>query len=134
VLTLSQFLERHDAQLIAQLTDPNAAAVDSVKVQRALDDSMGVIDGYTYRLPTADVPPASTLDAHQARIALALLAGNRPGELFDSIRDGHATSVTYLERLSSSEPKAADDVAFDAPPALFDDGSLKSFGDLGGES
>lgn len=134
MLTLSQFLERHDAQLIAQLTDPEAVSINSTKVQHALEDAWGVVIGYTYRLPPADVPSATTLEAHQAVIAMALLAGNRPGEIFNSIRAGQETSIKYLENLGATPPRAADDVAFDAPDGLFDDGSLKAFGDLGGGS
>lgn len=127
-MTPTEFLQRYDAQLIAQLTDPDGVTVDAVKVQHALDDAQGVIGGYTFRLAPQSVPPTSTLDAHQARIALGLLAGNRAGEQFDSIRAGHERSLKYLESLSDTETKATDDVSFDAPTELFDSASLEAFG------
>lgn len=127
-MTPAEFLERHDAALIAQLTDPDGVTVDSVKVQRALEDAQGIIDGYTYRLAAQDVPPTATLTAHKARIALGLIAGNRAGEQFDSIRAGYQRSLSYLKSLAESDSKATDDVIFDAPAELFDSASLEAFG------
>ena len=104
-LTLAQLAERIDAPLLIQLTDPNSAVQDDVKLQRALDDSAGQIDGYTFHLPEADRPPVATLDAHQVAIALYILAGNRPGVEFDSIRARHEAAIRYLESLSARAPR-----------------------------
>jgi phage gp36-like protein len=107
-VTVAQLRERIDEQVLIQLTDPNGQAVDETKLARALTDAAGIIEGYTFRLPESARPPASTLDAYQISLGLYVLAGNRPGAEFDSIRARAKAAIDYLDKLLDSAPAGID--------------------------
>lgn len=129
-ITLAQLQARVDAALLAQLTDyENGAVVDEVKVGHALTDAEGIIEGYLFKLDDSQRPPTATLDAHEVALALAILAGNRPGEELDSIRSRSKAAIHYLEGLAGKavEPLG---MSSDAPDALMTDEALSQFGSL----
>jgi len=125
-VTIAQLQERIDEQVLAQLTDPGGATVNVTKLGHALADALGTIRGYLFKLPVADQPPAETLDAHQVALALYVLAGNRPGVEFDSIRSRAKVAIAYLEQLTEGTSVGVD-TEIDAPSPLVDTDSLSLF-------
>lgn len=129
MITAEQLCERVDSAILIQLTDSNAVEIDMVKVARRLADAWAEIEGYTYKLSPEALPPVSTLERHQAEIALYLLAGNRPGEEFKSYAARYAASIRYLEGLRDDAGGANVDVGADDYAPLMDPSSLSTFGD-----
>jgi phage gp36-like protein len=125
-LTVAQLKERVDLTILAQLTDPNGTTADDVKLARALTDAAAMVDGHTFKLAASDVPPAATLQAHQVSLALWILAGNRPGAEFDSIRSRATAATKFLEGLSESQA-AGIETETTTPTAAFDADNLAAF-------
>lgn len=137
-LTLSTFRARVDERILAQLTDSESGmVVNEARVVLALADTEGVIEGYLYQLPSDARPPVATMDAHQAALAMAVIAGNRPGEEFESIRSRAKDALKYLEGLAAKVSQRVElgqsiEVLSDAPEPLFDAESLGEFGSVSG--
>jgi phage gp36-like protein len=127
MLTLPQFVERADSTILAQLSDATGDALDEAKIQLALTDAAGVIEGYLFRLPAADRPPDTTIDAHHMAIALYVLASGRPGVEFESLARRYKKSIEYLESLSANSAGGGPGAA-ESPTPLFGDGDLHQFG------
>jgi phage gp36-like protein len=127
-VTVAQLKERTDAQVLIELTDRNGLVVDDVKLGHALADAMGIIDGYMFKLPDSDKPTVATLDAYQAALALYVLAGNRPGVEYDSIRARAKAATDYLAGLST-KPASGIDAISDGPTPLMTDADLTLFGE-----
>jgi phage gp36-like protein len=99
-VSVTQLRARFDEQILIDLTDRNGTTLDLVKLDLALTDAGAQIEGYLFNLPESDRPPTATLDVHQVALALNVLAGNRPGVDFDSIRSRAKDAIGYLEGLS----------------------------------
>jgi phage gp36-like protein len=127
-ITVAQLKERTDAQVLIELTDRNGLTVDDVKLGHALNDAAGIIDGYLYKLPDSDKPTTTTLDAYQAILVLYVLAGNRPGVEYDSIRARAKAAIDYLVEVSG-KPASGIDAISDGPTPLMADADLKLFGE-----
>lgn len=131
MLTLASFKERIDAQLLIELTDPNGAAIDDVKLQHALDDAWSDIRGYTFRLSEDATPETATLDSHQFTIAMYRIAGNRPGTEFESIAARYKASIRFLEGLRNGDDDVGVVADGTADDPIFDAESLEEMGTTG---
>lgn len=126
--TVDEFRGRIDDQFAKQLTSASGA-IDPARIQRALEDASAELDGYLPRIPAGMRPTADTLRIHTIKIAFYLLALNRPGKEFESIRNGYNDTIAFYRDLVSGADAATSPVeaASAAPPEVFNPSSLRGF-------
>lgn len=130
--TVEEFLARIESDFVQQLTTdavgPEADAERQARIQAALDDATGELDGFLGRVPDGQRPSAATLRVHCIKIALYLLATGRPGKDFESIRNAYKDTTTFYEGLLAADnPRAPIDGESDAPTETTTEDALKGF-------
>lgn len=97
--SVAEFLGRFDERFVAQLTSADGQTADETRVAAALDDASAELRGYLGRIPADKHPDAETLRVHAIKVATYLLAQNRPGKEFESIRNGYTDTIAFYKGL-----------------------------------
>ncbi len=137
--TKGDILDMLEEDKLEQLTDDEyAGAVNDARVDKAIADACGVVDGYLggrYRLPLAIVPPIISKCA--ADIAIYNLFSRRMGPPEDR-RDRYKDAVALLTRVASGSislgvedpdgtPKPAEAPRMTAPSPVFGRDRMRGF-------
>lgn len=132
-LSVDEFLARIDERYISDLVGVlEDQSVDRARVERALGDAMGELEGYLPRLPAAHRPQESTLRVHQAKVAMYLLTLDRPGKEFEQIRNAYTDTIAfYTAQVGGAAAGAAGGAPIvgvaEHPPAVFTDAAFRGF-------
>lgn len=132
--TTDEFLARVDAEYIGELVGTVAGGGPNTdRIQAALDDATGELDGWVQRLPPGLKPSAATLRVHTVKVALYLLTLDRPGKEYEQIRNGYTDTISFyttmVDELNAATTNGMPplEVATDAPCPVFTDRTLKGF-------
>src|SRR5690554_5218913 len=101
----ARFSERYLTQL---LTDRPEAEVDQelldARVQRALEDATGELEGYLDQIPAGKRPREATLVTHCCKVAVYLLTLDRPGGEYEQVRNAYTDTIAFYQRLLPTDP------------------------------
>lgn len=136
--TVALFLARIDPRWISDLTSAlDGSAPDSPasepRIQAALDDATGELDGLLLRVPAGHRPGADTLRVHCHKVALYLLTLNRPGKEFEQIRNAYTDTMAFYQSLLDAAAAASAGGASPAestaviPDKVFTSDALRGF-------
>ena len=132
-LSVDEFLARIDERYIGDLVGVlEDDSVDRARVERALGDALGELEGYLPRLPAAHRPKESTLRVHQAKVAMYLLTLDRPGKEFEQIRNAYTDTIGfYTTAIGGAAAGAAGGSPIDGvathPAPVFTDEAFRGF-------
>lgn len=141
-MLVAAFLARFDVDYVRQLVAPVESVVETdeerdariaARVQKALDDAAGELDGWVLRLPESLQPPSTTRDVHQLKVAIYLLCLDRPGKDFEMIRNAYTDTIAFYQRALDDAKSAAGggsspvEAKANEPCSVFNRRSLKGF-------
>lgn len=139
--TLQEMLDRVAADWLFQLavegsvsSPPSAEhiAARNARCQLALDDASAELVALIDQLPGDKRPSAETKRVHCIKVALHLLADNRPGAEFASIRKGYDDTIAFYTRIIDGLNAAGGnatplDGTAEIPEPVFTDDTLEGF-------
>lgn len=114
--TPAHLQERYPDTRLAEVTDPMGQAVDSAKLQVALDDASAEADSYLgrrYLLPLATVPPV--LRRLACDIAIYRLQALLPKEAVQDARKRYEDALAWLESVVEGSQSLPDGSGTELP-------------------
>jgi len=131
-LTLEEFLARFDAAWVTELVERAGDTVEirDARIERAIADAMGELEGYRPRMPAGMWPAEPTLLIHQVKVAVYLLTLDRPGKDFEQVRNAYLDTIKfYTDAIAQAAASGGGSPVAEgcAPPAVFTEQALKGF-------